>query len=192
MYDFVIVHGSFGHPFENWEPSLFEFLESKGKTVLAPQFPCIDQSYSNWKKVIDAYLPFVDEHTSFIGHSLGPAFILDFLLDSEIKVNNLYFAAPFYGFINIKAFDDVNKTFFMYDDLTKAQKLFNKAFCFFSDNDPYVPHYLSESISEQLGADKIIIPGGGHLNASSGINEFQELQEVIIKNEKRVQPDTGT
>ena len=192
MYDYVIVHGSFGHPFENWEPSLFKFLESQGKTVLAPQFPCINQCYENWRKVMEAYLSLIDEHTSFIGHSLGPAFIINFLIDSSIRANNLYFAAPFYGNINIEAFDEVNKTFFKYSDLSLAQKQFNKAICLFSDNDPYVPRSMSESISKQLGAEQILIPSGGHLNANAGITNFIELQEVIIKNEKRVQADSGT
>ena len=182
MYDYVIVHGSYGHPFENWSPWLFDVLSSTGKQVLAPQFPCINQCYENWKKVMDAYLPFINVHTSFIGHSLGPAFILDFILDNDIKVNNLYFAAPFYGLINIKDFDDVNKTFFKYTDLTKARNHFNKAFCLYSDNDPYVPITLSEDISKQLSATIQIVPNGGHLNASAGITEFAELKEAIESN----------
>lgn len=35
MYDYVIIHGSYGHPFENWEPWLFNVLTSEGKQVLA-------------------------------------------------------------------------------------------------------------------------------------------------------------
>lgn len=182
MYDFVIVHGSYGHPFENWGPWLFNSLTAEGKNVLAPQFPCMDQCYENWKSVMDAYLPFIDENTSFIGHSLGPAFILNFLMDNKIKVNNLYLAAPFYGLINIKEFDDVNRTFFKYPDLTKARSYFNKAFCLYSNNDPYVPMNLSQSAAEQLGAEVKIIPNGGHLNASAGIVEFIELKREIDRN----------
>ena len=87
MYDFVFILGSYGHPFENWEPWLFNVLTSEGKQVLAPQFPCIDQNYENWKRVLDAYKPFIGEKTSFIGHSLGPAFIVDYLIDEKIKIN---------------------------------------------------------------------------------------------------------
>ncbi len=182
MYDYVIVHGSYGHPFENWGPWLFEELSKLGKNVLAPQFPCIDQSYDNWKRVMEAYLPYIDENTSFIGHSLGPAFIVDFLMDEDIKVNNLYLAAPFYGLINIPAFDEVNKTFFKDISLEGAKNHFNKAFCFYSDNDPYVPVALSKDISEKLGACVTIIPNGGHLNASAGIIEFEELKKVVVQN----------
>ena len=40
MFDYVIVHGSYGTPFENWFPWLFQRLSEAGKNVLAPQFPC--------------------------------------------------------------------------------------------------------------------------------------------------------
>lgn len=183
MYDYVIIHGSYGHPFENWEPWIFNELTSSGKKVLAPQFPCIDQSYANWKKVLDAYLPYIDEHTSFIGHSLGPAFILDYLLERSLKINNLYCIAPFYGFINIPDFDSVNKSFFIHEDLSKTQNYFNSAYCLYSDNDPYVPITLSKSFVSQLNAVPIIIPNGGHINASAGFIEFHELKKEIDKND---------
>lgn len=182
MYDYVIIHGSYGHPFENWEPWLFKTLTDAGKQVLAPQFPCIDQNYVAWKNVMDAYKPFVGEKTSFIGHSLGPAFIIDYLLDSGIKVNNLYFAAPFYGFIGIENFDKVNQSFFKYDDISKVNGLFNNSICFYSDNDPYVPLSMSKKIAEQLGARQLIVPKKGHLNASAGVTEFKELEKEIEKN----------
>ena len=33
MYDYVIIHGSYGHPFENWEPWLFNVLTSEGSLI---------------------------------------------------------------------------------------------------------------------------------------------------------------
>ncbi len=182
MYDYVIIHGSYGHPFENWEPWLFETLTSEGKQVLAPQFPCINQSYDNWKRVMDAYRPFIDENTSFIGHSLGPAFIINYLLDNKLKVNNLYFAVPFYGLINNKDFDEVNKTFFKYNDISEATKYFNNIISFFGDNDPYVPAELVETLTHQLNSPLKIIHNGGHLNASAGLNIFKELKDAIDEN----------
>ena len=98
MYDYVIIHGSYGTPFENWFPWLFNKLSEQGKNVLAPQFPCGSdiQNYSNWCKVMNAYKGYIGKDTSFIGHSLAPAFIIDYLLDNSLSVKNLYFAAPFY------------------------------------------------------------------------------------------------
>lgn len=185
MYDYVIIHGSYGNPFENWFSWLFKKLAEDGKNVLAPQFPCgADiQNYSNWSKVLNSYKKYIGEETSFIGHSLAPAFITDYLLDNHIKINNLYFAAPFYGEINIPDFDLVNKPFFIYKDLKRVKNLFNIAVSFISTNDPYVPNQLSIDFSEAIGAKQIMVSGAGHFNTSAGYSIFEQLYEEIKKNE---------
>ena len=183
MYDFVVIHGSYGSPFENWSPWLISALSAEGKQVLAPQLPVIDQCYLNWEKVFSAYGQFVGENTSFIAHSLGPAFVLDYLVKYKKRVKNLYFLAPFYGLIDIPEFDDVNKTFFFLPCLSEARSFFNKAVCFFSDNDPYVPLAMSKDLAAQIGASTTIIPGGKHLNASAGYTEFPELLKGIREND---------
>jgi predicted alpha/beta hydrolase family esterase len=183
MYDYVIIHGSYGSPFENWFPWLFNTLLDKNKQVLAPQLPIIEQDYENWDKVFSTYNQFIGENTSFIAHSLGPAFVLDYLIKYKKRVKNLFFAAPFYGLINIAEFDEVNKTFFIYSDLSQARSYFKNAWCFFSDDDPYVPMTMSKAFTEQLIAETMIIPGGKHLNANAGFIEFKELLHVIEAND---------
>lgn len=183
MYDYVIIHGSYGSPFENWFPWLFNSLEQRDKKILAPQFPTINQCYKNWESVLKSYDQFIDENTSFIAHSLGPAFVLDYLLTYKKRIRNLYFVAPFYGLINIKEFDDVNKSFFMYSDLSEAKSYFNNAWCFYSDNDPYVPISMAKEITDRLSAKTIIVPNGKHLNSSAGFVEFNDLLKVIEENE---------
>ncbi len=181
MYDFIIVHGSYGSPFENWFPWLYNELSDKSKEVLAPQFPCGAelQNYSNWKRVMDAYRPFIGENTTLIGHSLAPAFIVDYLIDNNLKVDKLVFAAPFYGEINIPEFDHVNKPFFIHDDLSKVEQLSNKRICFVSQNDPYVPNDLSLSFSKQINAEVIMVPNAGHFNKAAGYTNFWQLFNVL-------------
>ena len=183
MYDYLIIHGSYGSPFENWFPWLFNKLEQEGKKVLAPQFPTISQNYDNWNSVMQTYDKYIDNNTSIIAHSLGPAFIIDYLYEHKKSVKNLFLVAPFYGLINIADFDFVNKTFFVLSDLTKANEYFHSAWCIFSDNDPYVPISLSKNFSGALNATELIITGGGHLNSSAGYTTFKELWDVIKKNE---------
>lgn len=181
MYDYLIVHGSFGNPFENWTPWLFKELEKSGKSVLAPQFPTVSQNYENWEAILSAYDKYIGENTSIISHSLGPAFVLDYIIRFKKQVNNLYFAAPFYGLINNPKFDEVNKTFFIYPSVSEAKNYFKTALCFFSDNDPYVPREMSESISIQINAKTEVVKDGGHLNRGAGFTEFSRLLEVINK-----------
>jgi len=181
MYDYVIVHGSFGSPFENWFPWLFDQLESSGKSVLAPQFPCGKgvQSYQAWKQIMDAYKAYIDEHTTFIGHSLAPAFIVDYLIENELKVNKLVFAAPFYDLIGIEEFDEVNKSFFCFTNLAPVKKLVVGTTCFVSKNDPYVPNKLSADFSNQIGANIVYVENAGHFNKSAGYLKFESLFEIL-------------
>ena len=174
MYDYVIVHGSYGSPFENWFPWLFEELSKRGKKVLAPQFPCGEdvQNYSSWSKVMNSYKNFIGNTTCFIGHSLAPAFIVDYIIDNNLSVGNLYFAAPFYGMINIPDFDKVNKPFFIYKDLKVVKRYIDSATCYISTNDPYVPNGLSIDFSDMIGAEKIFVEKAGHFNASAGYTVF--------------------
>lgn len=181
MYDFLIIHGSLGSPTENWFPWLIKKLEDNNKTVLAPQFPTIEQNFENWERVLKSYDEHIGETTSIIAHSLAPAFILDYLIKNKKSVKNLYLIAPFYGLIDTEEFDKVNKTFFMYPDLSEAKSYFKKAHCFFSDNDPYVPQKMSTEFSTQIGGNNIIIEGGKHLNTNAGFEKFDKLLIEIEK-----------
>lgn len=185
MYDYVIIHGSYGTPFENWFPWLFNKLSEQGKNVLAPQFPCGSdiQNYSNWCKVMNAYKGYIGKETSFIGHSLAPAFIIDYLLDNSLSVKNLYFAAPFYGLINIPDFDQVNKPFFTYKDLKRVKNLAQSITCFISTSDPYVPNELSVELADKIGAKKVFVNNAGHFNLAAGYTHFEQLLEEMMKNE---------
>ena len=184
MYDYVIIHGSYGTPFENWFIWLFDQLSENGKNVLVPQFPCGDiQNYSNWANVMNAYKEYIGKETSFVGHSLAPAFITDYILDNDLKVKNLYFVAPFYNLINIPDFDKVNNPFFIYKDMKRIKNLTKSATCYISKNDPYVPNQLSVEFADNIGARKIFVENAGHFNTAAGYTKFEQLLEEMMKNE---------
>ena len=109
---FVIIHGAYGTPSENWFPWLKERLEKKGHEVIVPTFPTPkDQNLDNWLKIIEPLLDIIDTNTTFIAHSLGPAFVLSILEKITIKVKACYFISRFTGLLNNEQFDTINKTF---------------------------------------------------------------------------------
>ena len=181
MYDYVIIHGSYGSPFENWFPWLYERLTADKKQVLVPQLPCGKgvQNYESWRNVLDSYKCFIDENTTFIGHSLSPAFIVDYIINTNTKVKDLIFAAPFYGLINIPEFDEVNSPFFTKHNFERISRLSNRRICFISRNDPYVPNELSVDFSEKIGAERIFVENAGHFNTSAGYDSFDELYNIL-------------
>lgn len=187
MYDYVIVHGSFGHQYENWFPWLFQKLTDAGKNVLAPQFPAGKgvQNYENWATVLDAYKDQLSPNTSFIGHSLGPAFIVDYIIDKGIQAKSLFLVAPFYSTINIPEFDEVNTPFFKEKQFkTENLRLFVKKTIFYvSTTDPYVPNHLSLEFAERVGATVKLVEDAGHFNIAAGYSKFEQLYEDMIADE---------
>jgi predicted alpha/beta hydrolase family esterase len=175
--DTLIVHGSYGNPNENWFPWLASALREKKRQPLVPHMPEAEyQNLQSWSKVLDSYEGCLAEELDVYSHSLGPAFVVDFVVSRRRPIKKAVFVAPFYGLINIEEFDRVNNTFFVQKSyLQEFRKLCNQVICVFSDNDPYVPLRLSEEFAELTGASVIPVPGGKHLNSSAGYKEFPLL-----------------
>ncbi len=174
-----IIHGAYGNPGENWFPWLKKAL--KKHEVIIPTFPTPEnQTLENWMEVFEPYLDKIDENTVFIGHSLGPAFILNILEKINIKVKACFFVAGFTGSLGNDTFDKINCTF--------ADKKFNwgkirnncsKFYIFNSTDDPYVPISKGEELAINLNSGLIKVDNAGHFNEDAGYTKFQLLLEKI-------------
>ncbi len=178
----IMIHGAYGTPEENWFPWLKTELEKAGYTVSVPKFPTPDgQDLENWLRVFDEYKGHLDEDTIFIGHSLGPAFILTVLEQIDRPIKASFLVAGFIGLLNNTEFDKINKTFvnkrFNWDKIRANCPRF---FTYASDNDPYVPLNKTDELSEKLGTKTIIMNKAGHFNAAAGYTTFQRLLEDVL------------
>ena len=98
MATVFIIHGAYGHPGENWFPWLKERLEELGHEVVVPAFPTPEgQTLEKWLKVFSTYQQQVTAESVFIGHSIGPAFILTVLEQLESPVKAGFFVGGFFG-----------------------------------------------------------------------------------------------
>ena len=141
MSQVFIIHGAYGSPQENWVPWLKTELEKLGYTVIVPKFPTPEgQTLRNWNQVFESYINQITKNTIFVGHSLGPAFILNILEQIDTKVKACFFVSGFVDLLDNPQFDTINRTFvdkqFSWD---KIKKNCSKFFIYHSDNDPYVP-----------------------------------------------------
>lgn len=77
-------------------------------------------------------------------------------------------------------FDTINTTF-LEEPFDWERIKGNAGACtvFHGEDDPYVPLSCGEDIAHHLGADLVVIPGGGHLNARAGYEEFEEILKKI-------------
>ena len=176
-----IIHGAYGNPEENWFPWLKKELESH--TVFVPRFPTPeDQTLDNWMDVFKEYIDKIDGETIFVGHSLGPAFILSVLEKLNVQVKASFFVSGFTGLLGNPQFDEINKTFVDKDfDWEKIKNNCKQFYLFHSDNDPYVPLEKGKELGEKVDSEIILIEGAGHFNTQAGFTKFPQLLELIKK-----------
>ncbi len=194
---FVVFHGSFGSPEDNWFPQLAENLESLGQKAIIPKFPVEDwqeitkkgtrflpqkQNLTNWLKVFDQIRKEFEpvEKLCFIGHSLGPLFILHVVDKWDIKLDSAIFVSPFMEELKSQwQFDLVNRSFYKNDfDFAKLKKLIPTSYTLYSDNDPYVKEKLSIDFAKKLDSSLIKVNKGGHLNIEVNLNNFPLVLEL--------------
>lgn len=175
-----LIHGAYGNPHENWFPWLREELGKKGFEVIVPKFPTPEgQDLGIWRKMFDKHIEEVDSETIFIGHSLGPSFILDILERIDKRVMMCIFVSGFVGLLGNDKFDKINSTFVDREfDWEKIRKNCDRFVCFHSDDDPYVSLRKGIELSSKVGGDLRIIKGAGHFNSDSGYLKFEKLLEV--------------
>ena len=180
----MIIHGSYGHPKENWFPWLKEEQEKIDCRVFVPKFPTPkNQSLENWLKVFENYEKYLNEDTILVGHSLGPAFILTILEKLDRKIKAAFFVSGFISLLNNKEFDELNKTFVERKfNWEKIKQNCTKFIIYHSDNDPYVPLEKAKELAESLDTEAVIIKGAGHFNENSGYKKF----EILLKDIKKI------
>jgi len=178
---FFIIHGTYGNPEENWFQWLKKELEKLGHQAFIPKFPTPKkQSLKIWMEEFKKYMNVINSETVFIGHSLGPAFILSILEQLDCKIGACYFVSGFIGSLNNEEFDKLNKTFMNKSfEWEKIKRNCNKFIMFHSDDDPYVSIEKAKHLASKLNAEFNIIKGAGHFNEDSGHTSFELLLKKI-------------
>lgn len=138
------------------------------------------QSLQNWQKIFNEYDKYLDENSSVIGHSLGPAFLLSVLENLKQPIKAAFFIAGFTGSLNNPEFDELNKTFVSKTfDWVKIRTNCRRFYVISSDNDPYVPLEKGKGLANNLRTELIILKNAGHINLESGYDKFNFLLKKI-------------
>lgn len=188
---FVLFHGSFGHPEGNWFPQLKQKLEALGQAVIVPRFPVEqwdeftangphkkpkNQCLQNWFTAFEKVLPKLNknEKLCFVGHSLGPLFILHAVQKYNIQLDCAIFVSPFLeNPPSVWQFDVVNKSFYSVAfDFEKLKKLIPVSYVLHSDSDPYVNMNQSILFGKALDSSIIFVRKAGHMGGDVKLGEF--------------------
>ena len=182
MKNIFIIHGTEGHPKENWFPWLKHELEEKGYNVLVPQFPSppiIPAKIAEWFDVLKDYEQYINEDTILIGHSLGGIFTLRVLEKLEHPVKAAIFVGTPIGVRPILNYDrDSSFSGFLFDWKVIPTKAHHFE-VFQSDDDPYVSLGNGEQLAKNLNVALNFVPNAGHFNAKAGYTKFDLLLEKL-------------
>lgn len=137
----------------------------------------------------------INKDTIFICHSLGPLFISRVLIEEKIKVKGLISVeAAANHLTGNESFDRINSTFFVpsWEYLNQVKQYIDFNYCFYSDNDPFVPYNILKKYIEHAATESFFIEGAGHFNESSGYTTFPQLLELIkqIENSEIIDTDS--
>lgn len=122
----------------------------------------------------------MDKNSIVVGHSLGPAFLLNVLQDLKEPIKASFFVAGFTNLLGDPIFDEVNKTFVEKGfDWRMAKRNGGNFYLYHSDNDPYVPISEADKLSEKLGVASVSVKGAGHFNKKSGFDKFDLLLDDL-------------
>jgi len=193
---FIIIHGAYGSPEENWFPYIKEELENLGQKVIIPQFPVDDwdeamkvgkkykfkQGLKPWLETFEKeVLPQIkgEDKLCFIGHSLGCVFILHVVEKYKLNLDCAIFVSPFLEKLGMWEFDVPNKSFYKTDfDLEELRKRIPLSYKIHSDNDPYVKASFSDNFAKLLDSNLILIKGGKHISSGANIRQLPIALEL--------------
>ncbi|MFZ5845361.1 MAG: RBBP9/YdeN family alpha/beta hydrolase [Patescibacteria group bacterium] len=196
---FVIFHGAFGSPEGNWFPELKDKLESLGQEVIVPEFPTDDwdevtqngpnippknQLLESWLRVFEkikkTFTP--DDKLCFVGHSLGPLFILHAVDKFSLQLDSAIFVSPFLDKLSHAwQIDHVNQSFYKTDfDFERLKRLIPTSYVLYSNNDPYVDKNHSILFAKALDSSLIYVKKAGHMNSEVNLNEFPLALDLCL------------
>ena len=183
MTNVFIIHGSYGHPKENWFPWMKYELEKLNCNVFVPKFPTPkDQRLDAWLKVLEDYDEYLNENSILVGHSMGCALILRKLELMKKKVKVVFLVGGFTKDLWNGKYGSIIDTFFYKGfDWQKIKDSARKFMIYQSSNDPLVSVSMGKEMAEKLEGDLIMVKNAGHFNEESGFTKFNLLLERIKK-----------
>lgn len=183
MKKVYLIHGWGGSSSsEPWFSWLREEFGKKGIELVIFDMPNTDEpKIEEWVGYMKDNIKDIDEHTSFIGHSIGCQTILRYLekLPKHIRISKCAFVAPWFDLINQseEELEIAHPWTNTGMDFPRILEHCRQFLCIFSDNDPYVHLDQAEKFKQGLGAKVIIKKGQEHFNETEEIPEILEFLE---------------
>ena len=139
-----------------------------------------------WVSYLSKTVGDINEHTFFVGHSIGCQTILRYLesLPTGKKVGGAVFVAGWFTLTNSETEEEkrIGKSWLETPiDLGKVKQPTQKFLAIFSDNDEVVPPENKKFFEERLGAKTAVEHRRGHFSGSDGITKLPSVLEAVLE-----------
>lgn len=182
-----LVHGHQGSPDEGWFPWIRSELVARQFLVGAlympdPEWPDMQQ----WITYLAEQVGHCDEHTYFIGHSLGVQAILRYIqtLPPHARVGGAVFVAGFERMIGLEKYPLEAKQLepwlrepIHWESIRGKSKHFT---ALFSDNDECIPLDNVHRFDVKLSAQTIVLHRRGHFAPDDYCTELPEALDALL------------
>ena len=187
MNKIYIVHCWDGTKDDGWYPWLDKKISNDENKVFRFNMPdTTNPKIDSWISELDKQVEQLDEHTYFVGHSIGCQTILRYLENKKNKqIGGILFVAPWLDLLPEAVSDEESyKTAQPWlnspIDFEKIRNLTDNITCIFSDNDYFVSLEQEKKFRELLNAKTIIVNSKGHISAEDGVNELEDIYNSLL------------
>lgn len=171
----VVLHGYGASPEDHWFGWLRDTLAAVRITVDVPRLPRSDSpDRAEWIRTAGGAIGPLSPTTVVVGHSLGSITALHAISAAEPARLGAYVSVA--GFFEpLPGFDLLNPFVMTPPNFERLRHVIARRVVFASDNDPIVPPELSWRLADQLDAERIELPGAGHVMGSDGYTQLVPL-----------------
>lgn len=181
MAQVIVVHGYTASPEENWFPWIQQQAQQQQVSLKVLRLdPSTTPRLEDWERQMAEQIDGIDEHSIFIGHSLGCIATLHYLTHqlAQQQIKQLVLVAGFNGRLGrldeVNPFIDAAQIDF---DLLKRQ--IQHRVVIYSEGDDRVEPKWSLEQAQSLDAEIIRAHHQGHFIDSEGCTELPEVWQAI-------------
>ncbi len=187
MNRIYVVHCWEGTKDDGWYPWLDKKISDNENKVFRFNMPdTANPKIDSWVSELDKQVNQLDEHTFFVGHSIGCQTIMRYLeMKDTKKIGGILFVAPWLDLLPEAISDEesyntaipwLNTPI----NFKKIKSIAPNITCIFSDNDYFVSLAQEKRFKELLGAKTLIVKEKGHISAEDGIEELEDIYNALF------------
>ena len=187
MNKIYIVHCWDGTKDDGWYPWLDKKISNNDNKVFRFNMPdTANPKIDSWVSYLDKQVNQLDEHTFFVGHSIGCQTILRYLENKKVKkIGGILFVAPWLELLpeaisDKESYNTAKPWLNTPINFKKIKSITPKITCIFSDDDYFVSLEQEKKFKELLDAKIIIVKGKGHISAEDGIEELEDIYNALF------------